>query len=588
MRYDEHQTFEILRNIPTELSIEEVSDMVDQFPDIPPQINVRWWRNVNTWLTFFLIGILGCIVWVFLIQETPSNPKSNTIKREKPFAIENPDKPYDTLALSGESKSTVEINAIPDILFSVDTLSANTLIDAEISDTLIFHPLNKDDATLSNRIPQVPTTKDNKTGIFTPNKMPNSHLELDGKWNAKRSGDSLCFTLRLKEKGEEWKTQWKIPFCTHIDDLSAEFHQGERQFVLEKESGELMFSRNFGGSGTFTFVPNSEFRTEMEQEVLNVEQIPLESLSFSGSHKQNWDDIPIYSNNPYALLWLKFFLTDVNTEYVTFLRQNGFQDKDLEEVWSLADHAVPFDYLKEIVPITKQLNPSLGLADIAKLYQFSVDTELLKALVEASYDTITIDELLTVNTMDISPKYIKDLHDLGFPSVDVSLLTALTLNSVSSAFIQSAINKGYVNLELKDYLILHQFKQSNNQLSDRQVFDTSMEQVDIHSYSVAPFYKLIVRGNIRIMLKSDTLNQVTFFTSQKMRERLEIKLKDGVLKISPNIGFKSAYFFDVKVSASQMKDLVAGKRAKVYSEEYFDALNTQLLSSPKAKLPNSH
>ena len=563
MMYHEQHTFEMLKKLPTELNLEEISVIVGQFPDFPSNRS-PWWQKPKTWFVLLLLLIIGGITWLFSIQL--STPPSSIMGKKNVQPNIHKRHPVNSPLEEGVKKAAPFQTEISETS-RMEKTPVN-VIREDPNPTLSHNPIAISHANPSTQVFPV-VRRQNSSSTFYRLAQPIPSLK--GKWSKQKNANNLCFDLRLKESGEEWKTHWKIPVCCSEAQLSPAFSQGGKRFTLVRESGEMVFARGLGASGSFTFFPNPTFVNQMEASVLNVKEIPLETLSLSGSHKQSWEGMPIYSQNPYSLLWLKFFLADIDSTYTEFLKEEGFEGSELEGIWHLADSEVPLVYLQEILSPLKQIHPEISLADLANFFVAELSPHFIKALASASYRDLTTERLLSLHHLEIPDHYILELSHLGFQNIEPSLLGMLYSQSVDADFIQSAQIQGY-KLPLKDYLLLKlmDFNPQKGESAKKAILNP--DPISVHTFSVPSFYKLIVRGNIRVLVKEDSLDEVKLYTSKKMQKKIQVKFKEGVLKISPRPGFTPSHYFDVKVSASELKDIVSGNQSKIFSEAFFDQI----------------
>lgn len=342
----------------------------------------------------------------------------------------------------------------------------------------------------------------------------------------------------------------------HNNELKQAFASSEKLIRLTREAGELIFDRRQSMSGLVKFSPNPQFIAKMEDSLLEVKEIPLESLTFSGFHKQNWEGSPIYSHRPYELLWLKFYLANINRKYIAYLEQHGFSKGEMEEIWHLADVRVPISYLKRILPVLKaNVSPKISLKELADCYQFSVSPELIGSLASASISNLSANQLINLATSEIEPRYIDRLDKMPIGPLTDTLLLLLYQQGVTPDFIQLAQEQGYKGLGANDYLKLKMTAWKGTLISKDKLVSGPNANIYKRSKQVEPFYKLVASGNIRIVLIKDTVDEVSIWGQANMLDKVQVKVKDGVLSVSPKFGFKSTHIFDVVISYTNLVEL---------------------------------
>ena len=282
----------------------------------------------------------------------------------------------------------------------------------------------------------------------------------------------------------------------------------------------------------------------------------------AGSHRQSWEGNPIYSENPLALLWLKFFLADINGEYLAYLRDRGYEGKSLEEVWMLADNEVSLSYVQRVLPALQDICPTLDLAGLSQVYLFEVPEDIIHAFKEGGYTHLSAEELIRIQQHEIAAEYIQSLNALGFSNVSPSTLTSLWLHKLPLDFISEAREKGYLDKSLKEYLSLY-VRYGSAEIPPFSG-ETPPSELVSNSLTISPFQKLVVKGKVRVLLQMDTINQVTIFQLPFLEEPIKVQQKGNSLHISPRIGFQSIYPYDVQVSTTEVETLVTRNGGQIY------------------------
>ncbi len=566
MTHNDKYHMDVLRKIPEELSLEEVNNIIGRLSDIPIRDEKNGWKK---W--FFNVLVVGGIMFFMSIpywEKSEMNEEKleqkESLSYRTPSLVENYPK---TTANSSVSSDTTSKRK------SSSSLGIDKTNETQVSKRWVGEdkpqPLRQDSMYLSNQLPSIKDT-DSTREIYTsysPNKRTKT-LDINGKWNAKFDKDSIHFVIKLEERGKGWKTNWRILVNVHESELEEPVSKDDKSMKLIREAGEMIFDRRKGLNGLVKFSPDPEFMSFIEQEILDVEQIPLSTLSFSGSHQQDWEGTPIYSNQPYALLWLKFYLANINREYIAYLESQGYQPDEMEELWRLADVCVPISYLKQVLPTLKaNLSPEITLGGLAECHQFDVSPELIQVLASGSYPVMSANQLVNLRISEVPPEYISEINKLDVGPMTDSLLALLYQSGMNAEFVALANNQGYTGLSAQEYLKL---KMTNEHTSLLPKKDSSID-LDIlnskRSYQVEPFQKLVASGKLRIVLKRDTINQLTVWGKPNKLDKIHFKVKNGILKVSPKMGFKPTHTFDILISNTSLEEIESGSRVKLLSEE---------------------
>jgi len=158
-----------------------------------------------------------------------------------------------------------------------------------------------------------------------------------GSWKQwKRSNDfvELFFTITT-EKGDQ-----VCGSAIHLTKAELLRLKDKSEVTIKRATGSMILS---GGKrkGNFEFIPNNTFRTRLNDAGMGDAIAPEDALSqkvilsplikflsmtisFAGPERQK------------DVLWLEYFLADIDDEYIQLLREYGYTEAALSELWRLA------------------------------------------------------------------------------------------------------------------------------------------------------------------------------------------------------------------------------------------------------------
>ena len=375
---------------------------------------------------------------------------------------------------------------------------------------------------------------------------------ITGKWNVKEGDNTSCIHFHFVESGKDWKTKWKFNECFEDQNLE-DFLDGKSTIaVLERSAGQLVLSTTKKSHrGTFRFRPNESFKSYLEDLGFDPHAQPTKIVSVTGSHKYTGDSTLVYSNAPVDVLWYKFFAADINSHYINYLRSHGYLRKDINQLWELADQEVSISFLEEIVPYRTLTVDSLRLADIAKLKMLEVNPSLLRTIAECNIENLTVEDIISIHQLQIPSSYINNLCE--------SLIDTLTAEYINRSFLMTTSG----DRSRTNTIFASKKKQSTNRANYRNqvVFENEERQV----IPLSSFNKLILHGNIKVGIAKYDVNQAIVFGDETTASRVKVELKGNTLTISPKLGFRSKFKYDVIVSGENIIDMVVRNGAKPFS-----------------------
>ena len=219
-------------------------------------------------------------------------------------------------------------------------------------------------------------------------------VEMKGVWIAEIEGDQVCIKFDNSDRGRN--NYWISHECFKRSDFSALPTQ-EGEFTLKRDAGTVVFTGKFDGNdglGRYRFEASSSFPTY------------LKNQGISGTVKEEH--------------LFHYFLADINQDYVSFLKRNGYDDMDTDQLRKLAIH--------------------------------DVDKGYIEAMAKAGYNDLDLDDLVKGRIHNVDPSYIKELQSIGFSKMEFEDLVKFSIHNVNAEDVRALANAGFKDLEPEQIL----------------------------------------------------------------------------------------------------------------------------------------
>ncbi len=241
-----------------------------------------------------------------------------------------------------------------------------------------------------------------KTNFFESN---DATLSMNGYWNATIKGDEVEVSFQTKTATSNWNS-------THTfkkSEFSA-LPTSESDFTLTREAGTMAFKGKFEGNegyGKYTFSENTDFKTYLEKE-------GIEGVKES--------------------MMVHLFMSNINRDYIAFLKQNGYKDITKSNLQDLAIHGLTKEVLTSyFATFNKQ---DLSLNKVVELKIHGVDAKYKKDLNDAGYIDVPTDQIVEAKIHGINGDYLKDLATSGYKNPSLQDVIEFKIHGVNGAFIK--------------------------------------------------------------------------------------------------------------------------------------------------------
>lgn len=228
------------------------------------------------------------------------------------------------------------------------------------------------------------------------------------------------------------------------------------RFELRRDAGTFSFEGRFDGTGpgsegkgTFTFQGSPTYMREMAGLGYKVEAKDLFSLA----------------------------MFDVSRQFISELRQLGYDDLPLEKLVEFRIHGVSPEFIRGLAEV--------GLRDLPanRLVEFrihGVSAELVRALAEAGHENLAPDKLVSLKIHGATPEFAREMAELGYGDVPLDRLVEFRIHGVSPEFVRSLAEAGHEGISAQDLVSMRihgvtaQFvreaeKRAGRKLSEREI-----------------------------------------------------------------------------------------------------------------------
>lgn len=269
---------------------------------------------------------------------------------------------------------------------------------------------------------------------------------------------------------------------------------GPAGFSLRRDAGTFTFEglfRNGVGAGTYTFIPNAAFVTELARrgyERPTADQ--LERMARANMGTAFLDELATqgYRGQKLAQI-IRAADHGVDPRYLREMGQLGYRAGTLEALVDMRDHGVTPSYINGLAAqglaklsaddVVRARDHGVTPEFIRDMAQFGIRLQSLPALVNARDHgvspeyvremrsrgyTLTVDELVRARDHGVSVDYVTDLQKLGYQVLPMETLIRLRDHGVSPEYINDLAQIGYARLSVDDLVSLRDHGVSPDQV----------------------------------------------------------------------------------------------------------------------------
>ncbi len=292
-------------------------------------------------------------------------------------------------------------------------------------------------------------------------------------WQVKRTDSPGRVQFRI----ERWKpgSHWSNSNHVRLSDFHGLSYDtvengGTAKFEYVQDAGRLLCEGRFSfgrGSGTFTYVPNPEFASQLKALGYSApdeeQQFTMMLIGVNLDFARGIRDAGLRASTS-QLVDLR--IHGVSLEYVREVQQAGYRNLSAQDFIDMRIHGVTTAFIGDL----KSAGYNLTSAQIIELRIHGVTTDFVRELKNAGYDLTSsqivelrihgvdasymrdlkayglqpsASDMVQLRIHGVTPEYLKGLKDAGFGTLPVSQITDLRIQGVSTEFIADTKALGY-------------------------------------------------------------------------------------------------------------------------------------------------
>ena len=258
-------------------------------------------------------------------------------------------------------------------------------------------------------------------------------LSMSGYWNAEIKNESVFVNFQHKSATNNWNSGHTFD----KKEFSA-LPTTESEFTITREAGTVNLKGKFDGNegyGKFTFTENADFKTFLAKE----------GIEITKEH-----DI------------MMLFMSNINRDYVAFLKQNGYKDISKNKLVELGIHGLTKDVLTNY--FSNFDKKDLTLNKLIELKIHGVTAEYRKSLNDAGFIDVPLQQIIEAKIHGVSPEYLADLTASGYKPTSLQEVIEFKIHGVNGDFIKKI--RGSSNREM-----------TNNQIVEAKIH--GVDQIDV-------------------------------------------------------------------------------------------------------------
>lgn len=195
------------------------------------------------------------------------------------------------------------------------------------------------------------------------------------------------------------------------------------QFTIVREAGNIECEGKFSegrGSGTFRFMPNQRFFSEMK------------SRGFDFENQQKGDTNIEDRLFAAATLNITIALADD-------LLSANFGKLNADDLFKAAIFKIDGKFAREM---KESGFPNLTFDDLVKARIFKIDAEFVRQIAQMGFDKEPFESLVKMRIFKITPEFIQEIRNEGFTNLDIEDLVKMRIFNINGEFIRQARNEG--------------------------------------------------------------------------------------------------------------------------------------------------
>ena len=291
-------------------------------------------------------------------------------------------------------------------------------------------------------------------------------------------------------------------------------------FVVKRDPGAVTFNGSFQdgrGHGTYLYVPDAGFKSYLAAE------------GFKDLDEQ---------------LMLHLFFTNINKEYLGYMKQNGYEGLTLGQLKDLAYQNVNQHVLAGYVELSKKEGyGKLSVDQIIEMREHGVSPSFINSFHDMGYKDISADKAIELRDHGVTPDYVAEMKKAGAKDISLNQAIELRDHGVTVEYIHTFSEVGYNDIslekavELRDHGVTADFIRSLREMGYK---DISLDKIrELRDHGVTADF---IRGFQQLGYKDISPDRV-----QELRDH----------DVDPSFvrGFKDLGFADISLhKAVELRD----------------------------------
>lgn len=241
----------------------------------------------------------------------------------------------------------------------------------------------------------------------------------------KPSNDPDKIHLSFERKTEKGRNQHGMSYAySDIDGLTKGQVQsgGPVSFRIVREAGTIEAQGNFAngvGNGTFRFIPNMSFVSDMMQRGFD-----FEKSEGKGNHNDTVEERLFAA----ATIGVTRALADD-------LRSANFGDLDVGDLYKAAIFKIDGKFMAEMKATGF---PDLGMEELVKARIFKVDADYVRQVKDMGFTDQGFEGLVKFRIFKVTPEFLNDLRAAGLDKMDAEDIVKARIFKIDANFIRQA------------------------------------------------------------------------------------------------------------------------------------------------------
>jgi hypothetical protein len=248
--------------------------------------------------------------------------------------------------------------------------------------------------------------------------LQDGDFEPSGVWQGTIEDDEVCLVFSRNASKDKHRGTWSSSSCFKKSEFDKLPIGQEGTFNLKREAGQMALTGKFDnneGYGRFEFTPDAGFKTWLTQNGLE---------------------------SPEEESMIHLFFSDITKDYVTYLKQKGFQDFSMDNLIAASIHGLDKPSVEAYwQEWTASGHKEKTLDGMVAMKIHDLSPEYMQTMRAAGFKTADSDELLSAKIHDVTPEFVKELAAAGYKNLSLDDVVGFKIHGVDGDFIRSMTQK---------------------------------------------------------------------------------------------------------------------------------------------------